>query len=72
MEREHSLSIIRGSCFQIRSKMVTALSGVKVESVESIKQVADAFDTVLTSPDEVTPDDQVRLVYHYIFISMKS
>jgi hypothetical protein len=43
---------------KMRSSMVKALSKVKVESVANIKQAADAFETVLSSPKEVTPESQ--------------
>ena len=39
--------------------MVKSLTEVAVDSINNVKQAADAFERVLSEPDEVTEESQV-------------
>ena len=43
----------------MRSAMVKSLTEVAVDSINNVKQAADAFERVLSEPDEVTEESQV-------------
>ena len=47
----------------MRSTMVEALTKVEVQSSENVKQTADALAPLLETPDEVTEETQVILVF---------
>jgi hypothetical protein len=46
--------------FQVREKMVSAMSNVQVDSVTTVQQTSSALNSLLSTPDEVSPDAQVR------------
>ena len=50
----------------MRSTMVEALTKVEVQSSEDVKQTADALAPLLETPDEVTEETQVILVFMQI------
>lgn len=50
----------------MRSTMVEALTKVEVQSSENVKQTADALAPLLETPDEVTEETQVILVFMQI------
>ena len=43
--------------------MVEALTKIEVQSSENVKQTADALAPLLETPDEVTEETQVILVF---------
>ena len=47
----------------MRSTMVEALTKIEVQSSENVKQTADALAPLLETPDEVTEETQVILVF---------
>ena len=50
----------------MRSTMVEALTKVEVQSSENVKQTADVLAPLLETPDEVTEETQVILVFMQI------
>ena len=47
----------------MRSTMVEALTKIEVQSSENVKQTADTLAPLLETPDEVTEETQVILVF---------
>ena len=47
----------------MRSTMVEALTKIEVQSSENVKQTADALAPLLETPDEVTEETQVIVVF---------
>ena len=54
----------------MRSTMVEALTKIEVQSSENVKQTADALAPLLETPDEVTEETQVILVFLHITKSL--
>ena len=50
--------------------MVEALTKIEVQSSENVKQTADALAPLLETPDEVTEETQVILVFLHITKSL--
>ena len=55
----------------MRSTMVEALTKIEVQSSENVKQTADALAPLLETPDEVTEETQVILVFLRITKSLE-
>ena len=47
---------------QAREKMVGAMSNIQVDSVTTVQQTSSALQSLLSTPDEVSPNAQVSVL----------